>query len=168
MTSRYPLAPMDTLIRVMTLICYAIPLVLLAAGWRAPSPVRAILLVVVGLLVVMYAFVWLWLRPRAFVVTPDALEIEWPLRRRAIPRSAITSARVLTRDQLRAELGRMMRIGAGGLWGGFGLASTGQGMHELWISRVDRIVVVGCEGRRPLLVTPDDCDRFVADLAPTG
>lgn len=164
MTTRYVLAPMDTPLRVMTWVCYAIPAILAASALAAPEPVRTLLLAVAGLVVALYVFVWLWLRPTAFVIGPDTLDIEWPIRRRSIPRSAITSARVLDRPQLAAELGRIVRIGAGGLWGGFGLASTSKGMHELWVSRIDRIVVIGCEGRRPLLVTPEDADGFAAEL----
>ncbi len=155
---------MDTLLRVMTWICYAIPLIMLASALATPYPIRALLLGVAALIVVMYAAVWFLMRPRAFVITPDALEIEWPLRRRSISRSTIVSARILTKDQLREELGRIMRIGAGGLWGGFGLATTAKGMHELWVSRVDQMVVIGCEGRRSLLVTPEDAERFIAEL----
>lgn len=164
MISRYRLAPMDTLLLVLTWVCYAIPLVISASALQAPPPTRTVLLGVAGVLVVLYAGVWCLMRPRAFVITPDALEIEWPLRRRSIPRSAIVSARMLTKDQLREELGRIMRIGAGGLWGGFGLAKTSRGMHELWVSRVDRMVVVGCQGRRSLLVTPEDAERFIDEL----
>lgn len=168
MISRYRLAPMDTLLRVMTWVCYAIPLILLASALSVPPPVREVLFAVVALVVALYVGVWFLMRPRAFVITPDTLEIEWPVRRRSIPRSAIVSARVLTKDQLREELGRIMRIGAGGLWGGFGLATTSKGMHELWVSRVDRMVLIGCEGRRSLLVTPEDAERFIAELGPSG
>ena len=164
MMTRYSLAPMDTLIRVLTWVCYAIPLVMGVAAWRAPEPVHAILLGTAGFLVELYVVVYLWFRPRAFTITPETLELEWPARRRSIERSAIVSARVLSRDQLREELGRLVRIGAGGLWGGFGLARTSQGLHELWISRVDPIVWIRCEGRRSLLVTPEDPERFVAEL----
>jgi hypothetical protein len=164
MTMRFALAPMDPLIRVLTLICYAIPIGLAAAALRAPMPVGGVLLGVSGFMVVLYAIVWLWFRPRAFVVTPDTIDIEWPLRRRRIDRSAIVSVRVLDHDDLRENLGRIVRIGAGGLWGGFGLARTSQGLHELWISRVDRVVWIRCAGRRSLLITPEDPDRFIAEL----
>jgi hypothetical protein len=35
---------------------------------------------------------------------------------------------------------------------------------SLWISRTDRLVIVDLDGAKPLLVTPDDPERFVARL----
>lgn len=164
MMLRFALAPMDTLMRVLTWFCLALPAGCAAAALFAPTPVSLMLIGPTGFFVLIYAFIWFWMRPRAFVLEPDALVIEWPLRRRRIPTSTIVTARVLTSKQLREELGRIMRVGAGGLWGGFGLAKTSKGYHELWVSRVDRIVLVECEGRRSLLITPEDPDRFVAAL----
>jgi hypothetical protein len=165
MTSRFALAPMDTLLRVFTWIALAIPVGIGVAALRTPLPVRPILLGTVVLMAAIYVFVWVYLRPTTFVVGPDGLELVWPVRRRTVPASAIVRARVLTKAQLREELGRIMRIGAGGLGGGFGLARTARGLVELWVSRVDWMVYVECEGRRGLLLTPADPDRFVADLA---
>ncbi len=149
----------------LTMICLAIPLAFFVGAWMAPPPMRTIDLAVACGLVAIYAVVGVWLRPRAFVIDPDGLAIEWPVRTRRIPRAAIVRARVLDRGQLRAELGYMIRIGAGGLWGGFGLAKTATGTLELWVSRTDRIVYVECTGRRSLLITPRDADAFVRELA---
>lgn len=165
MVTRYPLAPMDGLIRVLTWICVAIPLVVGLAAIRAPAPARAILFGVAGAMLAMYAFIWLWMRPTGFVVAPDGLVIDWPVRRRRIEAAAVTAARILDRDQLRSELGRIVRIGAGGLGGGFGLARTAHGLVELWVSRTDWMVLVECTGRRSLLITPADPERFVSELA---
>jgi len=165
MVTRYPLAQMDGLLRVMTWICIAIPVMLLLVAIQVPMPVRLVLLSATAFTAVIYVFIWLWLRPTAFVVEPDALTIEWPVRRRRIAASAITGVRVLDRQQLRGELGRVLRIGAGGLGGGFGLASTSRGLVELWVSRTDWMVLVECTGRRSLLVTPDDPDEFTRALS---
>ncbi|HEX8107090.1 MAG TPA: hypothetical protein VF516_05140, partial [Kofleriaceae bacterium] len=148
MVTRYPLAPMDSLLRVLTWICVAIPLVVGLAAIRAPAPARAILFGVAGAMLAIYAFIWLWMRPTAFVVVPDGLVIDWPVHRRRIETAAVTAARILGRDQLCRELGRIVRIGAGGLGGGFGLARTARGLVELWVSRTDWMVLVECTGRR--------------------
>jgi hypothetical protein len=57
-----------------------------------------------------------------------------------------------------------MRIGAGGLWGGFGLLKTERETFSMWISRTDELVIVRLRGARSLLVTPEDPRRFVASL----
>lgn len=155
---------MDGLLRVLTWVCVAIPLVIGLSAIRTPMPVRTILFGAAGLMFAMYVFIWLWLRPTAFVVEPDGLAIEWPVRRRRIDAAAVVGARVLDREQLRRELGRILRIGAGGLGGGFGLARTARGLVELWVSRTDWMVFVECTGRRSLLITPEDPERFVSDL----
>jgi hypothetical protein len=55
-----------------------------------------------------------------------------------------------------------MRIGAGGLWGGFGWLYTRKGLLDLYVSRTDRFVLVRLRTGRPLLITPDADERFVA------
>jgi hypothetical protein len=166
MVIRHPLAAMDGLLRALTWICLGIPIALGLAGWQTPMPLRAVLLGATAAVVAIYAFIWLWMRPISFVVEPDALTIVWPLRRRRIEAAAVTAARILDRHQLRRELGRILRIGAGGLGGGFGLARTSRGLVELWVSRTDWMVFVECAGRRSLLVTPDDPEGFVRELVP--
>jgi hypothetical protein len=59
-------------------------------------------------------------------------------------------------------------VGAGGLWGGFGLLKTERETFSMWISRTDRFVIVRLRNARPLLVTPDDPDRFVEDVKARG
>ncbi|HTR52895.1 MAG TPA: PH domain-containing protein [Kofleriaceae bacterium] len=161
---RFALAPMTRDLVVLTLVCLAVPVILALCGHDAPPPIGVMLYAVSAMVAATYAAIWLVARPTAFVVDGGALEIVWPVRRRRIEASAITGARVLDRAQLRAELGRLVRVGAGGLFGGFGRARTLRGTFELWVSRTDRIVWVECTGRMPLLVTPDDPDAFVAEL----
>jgi hypothetical protein len=163
-TKRFPLAPMSATMWVSSAICAAVPVGMLFAASRAPAPVRGVLGGVALAVVAIYAFVALWLRPTRFVVDDDTLEIVWPLRARRIERASIVRARQLDRGELKAELGDLIRIGAGGLWGGFGLARTARGVLELWVSRIDRIVYVECDGRRSLLITPRDPRRFVQEL----
>ncbi len=162
--TRFALAPMSASMWAMTIVCWAIPIAMWTGTRYAPPPVRDLMGWVVGLVVVLYVFVALWMRPTAFYTDPDGLELVWPMRQRRIERSAIIRARVLDMAQLKSELGYMMRVGAGGLWGGFGYAKTAIGMLELWVSRTDRIVYIECDQRKSLLITPEDPDRFVREL----
>ena len=107
---------------------------------------------------------WLYGRPTQFEIDDRALRIVWPLRRREIPRRLVRDARILTGPEFRNAYGFGMRICAGGLWGGFGLLKTKSTTFSLWISRTDRLVVVDLDGERPLLVTPEEPDGFVARL----
>jgi len=108
--------------------------------------------------------VWLLWRPSVFEVDATGLRIRWPLRLRAIPARDIAEAVVLSRDAFRREFGWGMRIGAGGLWGGFGWLYTRKGLVGLYMSRTDRVVLVRLRTGRPLLLTPDGDERFVAAL----
>ena len=71
---------------------------------------------------------------------------------------------MLSREAFRREFGWGVRIGAGGLWGGFGWLYTSKGLVGLYVSRTDRVVLVRRRAGRPLLVTPEDDERFVAAL----
>lgn len=121
-----------------------------------------------GAVVLVYASVWFVWRPICFHVAADTLRIEWPIRVRDIPRSAVRSARTLTAKEFRREYGYGMRIGAGGLWGGFGLLKTQRGTFSMWISRFDRLVIVELDGARPLLISPEDPEEFAEQLAQRG
>jgi hypothetical protein len=161
---RFRLAPMSGLIAVVTWVLLAIPagMVVLAATMRTP-----ILHGLVGFFVVLYAWIWLWMRPSAFQLSRAGLEIVWPLRQRRIPRSQIVGAELVTPVGLKREFGTLMRVGAGGLWGGFGGAwSIGRAWLGLYVSRhADGLVLVRCRGVPSLLITPADPERFVAAVA---
>ena len=165
MATSFRLAPMTRDVQVLTWVALAVPLVLLAAAATSAPPVRAVLVAAVGCTALLYAAVWLAWRPVRFEVAGDALRLVWPVRARSIPRRVITRARTLTGPQLRDEYGLGLRIGVGGLWGGFGLLKTRATTFSMWISRTDRLVVVDVTGERPLLLTPDDPDRFVDALS---
>jgi hypothetical protein len=50
-------------------------------------------------------------------------------------------------------------------WGGFGLLWTSRGgLVDFYISRTDRIVIVERKSGRPLLITPERPEQFVAAL----
>jgi hypothetical protein len=117
----------------------------------------------------IYAWIWLRYRPTAFVVHPRSLEVTWPLKRREIPRDDISAVRVIDRQTLRREVGRGVRVGAGGLFGGFGyLWTTNRGLVRMYISRTDRFVWIECKSDRPWLITPDQPDAFVRTLSARG
>jgi hypothetical protein len=162
--TRFGLAPMSTDIRLMTSIVLALPPALGLAALLAPGPASRLLVVVPALMLLLYASVWLLWRPTSFEVDPTGLRIHWPLRARSIPAGEIVDAAVLARDALRREFGWGMRIGAGGLWGGFGWLYTRKGLLDLYVSRTDRLVLVRLRSGRALLLTPADEDRFVAAL----
>ena len=100
-------------------------------------------------------------RPMRFELEGDQLRIVWPVRSRSISTRAVLRARVLTSAEFRREFGYGMRIGTGGLWGGFGLLKTRRETFSMWISRLDRMVLVELRGARPLLITPDRPEEFV-------
>jgi len=164
MATVFRLAPMSTLIAVMTWALFLLPVGLMVAGLRGPggSP----LALVGGAIALLYAFIWLYMRPSAFVVGPEGLDILWPLRRRRIPRAKLLGASEIGPEALRQEFGLLLRVGAGGLWGGFGLAWSSRGEHlALYVSRhADGFVLVRCRGTRSLLITPERPDAFVAAL----
>ncbi|HSA21334.1 MAG TPA: PH domain-containing protein, partial [Myxococcota bacterium] len=66
--------------------------------------------------------------------------------------------------RLRAEIGRGARFGAGGLWGGFGWLLTPRGKLSMYVSRSEPMVLIRFRARQPLLITPEQPERFLAAL----
>jgi hypothetical protein len=113
--------------------------------------------------------VWTRFRPTTFVVHPHAVEVIWPLKRREIARHEISAVRLIDRPELRRLAGWGARVGAGGLWGGFGwLWTRHRGIVQMYISRIDRFVWIERVGGRPWLITPDEPEAFVRAVAPPG
>ena len=157
----FDLAPMSPLIAGLTVLLFLLPVVFTVAAfaWAAPLAIPA------GILVALYTWVWLRFRPSRFVVGADGVSIVWPLKRARIPLSDIASARVLDRPELKAEIGWGLRVGAGGLWGGFGRLQTGnRGSLHLFVSRLDRFVWIECRDDRPWLITPERPEDFIGAL----
>jgi hypothetical protein len=158
----FPLAPMSRSLMVMTLVLLALPLGFLAAAALGLSQLMGPGL----LMVIIYGWIWLRFRPTRFVVRPDLVEVVWPLKRRRIPRAGIASVRLIDRQDLKREVGWGMRVGAGGLWGGFGwLATRRRGIVRMYISRPDGFVWIECVGGRPWLLTPEEPEAFVRALS---
>jgi len=129
---------MCTLIRTLTLLLLALPLALIIA-----SLFGATLLALPALfLIAVYAWIWLRFRPTGFIVHRDGIQVRWPLKRREIPREGISNVRVIIDgQQLRQEIGWGVRVGAGGLWGGFGwLWTRRRGVVQMYVSRTDGYV----------------------------
>jgi hypothetical protein len=162
--ARFELAPMSTGIRILTWIVLALPLALLLGARQADGAAGRVLLGVTVFLLLLYASVWLWWRPTAFEIDPAGLRIRWPLRARLIPARELADAVVLSGGAFRREFGWGVRVGAGGLWGGFGWLCTRKGLVDLYVSRADHFVLVTLRTGRPLLLTPDADQRFVATL----
>src|SRR3989442_10175489 len=158
----FRLAPMDFLMRLLTLALLALPplflaIALLGNRWLLGPAV---------FLVALYVWIWLWFRPTRFVVQPRVLEIVWPVRRREIPREDVVAVRLLDKHELRREVGWAMRVGAGGLWGGFGwLWTQKRGVVRLYVSRTDGFVWIERRSDRPWLITPERPETFVRALS---
>lgn len=156
------MAPMSPLILGLTLLLLAIPLIFIAASLLGYS----ILLMPAIILLILYAWVWLRYRPNRFVIHPDKLEIIWPLKRRYLRRDNITGTRIINSTDLRREAEWCVRIGAGGLWGGFGwLWTQRRGIVQMYISRTDNFVWIDCVTGRPWIITPDHPEIFVRKLS---
>jgi hypothetical protein len=62
-----------------------------------------------------------------------------------------------------------MRVGAGGLWGGFGwFWTTRRGLVRMYVSRIDHFVWIERGPAQPWLITPDHPDAFVRALSTRG
>jgi hypothetical protein len=160
--NEFRLAPMSRLILILTLGLLALPCVFLVSAVFGRS-----LHVVPALFVVaIYAWVWLRFRPTLFVVRPDMLEVVWPLKRRQISREDISDVRLINRRELKREAGWCMRVGAGGLWGGFGwLWTRRRGIVQMYISRTDGFVWIERVSGRPWLITPEQPEAFIRALS---
>ena len=163
MNSRsFRLARMSPLILTLTVLLLALPAAFLVGALFG----RHGLVGPTVLLIVLYAWVWLRFRPSWLTVDRTVLEVVWPLKRREIPRAGITSARVVDRQELKRQIGWGMRVGAGGLWGGFGcLWTTRRGLVQMYITRTDRFVWIERGAGRPWLLTPEEPEEFVRALS---
>jgi hypothetical protein len=158
----FPLARMSPLVLTLTLGLLALPPAFLAGALCAGRS----LAVPAALMIALYAWVWVRFRPSRFIVDRGALEVIWPLKRRTIPRADIADVRLIDRLELRRAIGWGMRVGAGGLWGGFGwLWTKRRGIVQMYVSRTDRFVWIELARGRPWLITPEHPEAFVRALS---
>lgn len=152
---------MSGLILILTVGLLALPVVLLASAVFEKGLVAPALF-----LIVIYSWVWLRFRPTLFVVHPGVLEVVWPIKRRELRRDDISEVRLIARRELRSQTGWCLRVGAGGLWGGFGwLWTRRRGIVQMYISRTDRFVWIERASGRPWLITPEQPEAFVRALS---
>lgn len=150
-------------VRKLTVVVLALAGALVLLAKSGPPEMRAGAELAAAVMVGVCALTWLAFRPTRFIVDETSLRIEWPIRMRTIPRSAITGARVVKAGDFRRAHKLRIRIGVGGLWGTFGLLRGPRETFSTWVSRNDRWVVVRLTGdERPLLLTPAHPERFVA------
>ncbi len=159
---RFRLATMSGLILWLTVLVLPIPLVLLYAGSRGGLGALAWVpaLFVAG----VYLVVWFYMRPSYFELSSSSLDIVWPVRRYSIALSEIENVMQMRGEEFRSRYGLGVRIGAGGLWGGFGLYKTKSVTFRFYISRTDDYVIVRRRSGRPLLITPAEPHRFADAL----
>lgn len=162
MIRRFKLAAMSPSLSIMTWSLFGLLVFMVYKGIRS----QAFVLGAAGFVALIFAVVWLWFRPSHFEVDDKELRIIWPVRKRVVPRLTIESARLVDAEAFRRAYGYGMRIGAGGLWGAFGLLKTKSKTFSMWISRTDHYVIVKIDGDRPLLITPDRPKELVTALSP--
>ncbi len=152
-------------LRKMTIIGLGLVGVLVFLSRSGPPDTQRWLELAASITLGAAALTWLAFRPTRFIVDQAGLRIEWPIRIRVIPRSAIAGARLVKAAEFRRAHGLNIRIGAGGLFGTFGLLKGERETFSVWVSRTDRWVVVQLkDGARPLLLTPAHPEKFVAAL----
>ena len=161
-TKDFPLAKMSRGIFVLTAILFPLPFGFLLAPLFCPDAGQ---LVWPGLaLGIIWVWVWTWFRPSRFEVSPQGLRIVWPIRSRQIDAYEMLRADIVSPEDIRDEYRWAVRIGAGGLWGAFGLLWTRRGSTGMYVSRTDGLVLIRHRSTRPLLITPENPEGFVEAL----
>jgi hypothetical protein len=141
---------MSTAIRWLTVALYGVPALFLVLAWRGELPF-GVFYGVLGLYLAIYVFC----RPTRFDVSGGGLDVVFPGWRRRLEARTLAGAREFTLADFRREFRWGLRIGIGGLWGGFGWLWTRQGLVEFYISRADGFVLVERREGRTLLITPE-------------
>jgi len=160
-STSYNVAPMSPAIRILTLVMLALPVIFLAAGALGMGP-----LALPGLfMVLLYLWIWTRFRPTCFILHPGFIEVVWPLKRREIRRESIIDVRIIGCQEMKNEVGFCMRVGAGGLWGGFGwLWTQKRGIVQMYITRTDQFVWIERRNARPWLINPERPEEFLQAL----
>jgi len=156
----FSLAPMTRSILVLTLVLWLLPCAFSAYALLTGQRIAG---VIAAGLFALYAIVWLFCRPYRFELSSDLLNIVFPCWQRKIAVEDIAAVRLLQRDGLKKQFGRAMRVGAGGLWGGFGwLWTSKNGFIEFYVSRLDGLVLIERRSGKNILITPEHAEEFVA------
>jgi hypothetical protein len=166
----FAIAPMDAAMRLSTILILAlfgllaVGLILLGA-WLPQLPMGwmiGLAVVTACLGAVFVILIYLYSRPKCFVVTPEGMRIDWPGRSRKLPKGAFTEMRLVTST----ELGPLTRrFGLRGLLGCFGwFTSEYMGNMDAYVTRNDGLVYLRMKNRRPLLLTPQTPQTFLDTL----
>lgn len=163
MERRFRLAPMSRSMAILTAVGWGIPALFVAIAAAGVAP---LFMLGVGFAVAaLYGAIWLWWRPASFALSGAGLELQFPGRRAVVEAHEMTGARRLEAPDFKREFGFALRVGVGGLWGGFGWLWTRLGgWVEFYISRTDGFVLVERRGGTPLLLTPEDPEGFAEAL----
>ena len=160
----FPIARMTADLRTMTVALCFIPVILGIGAAITQYWVQIMLGIAAVLVVLLYIALLLAFRPRSFQVSERGLRIIWPIRSELLKTARLKGVERITRDGFRQRYGLGARVGAGGMWGGFGLYKTKTVTFRMFTSRTDEAIVVYTTGR-PLLITPADLEGFVTALA---
>jgi len=116
-----------------------------------------------GCVAAIFLIIALWARPTHFELTGNSFDIVFPLRKKSIPLSDISGARkIASAKDLKNEFGNLMRVGAGGFLGTFGiLVGRKKGSLDAYTSRVDNWVLIERISKRWLLISPEQPDRMI-------
>ncbi|WP_202950294.1 PH domain-containing protein [Gloeocapsa sp. PCC 73106] len=151
---------MSPSIKVLTIILWLLPFSILMFSYQ-----ERLAVIVCLLIILLYGSIWIWFRPSRFTICTDYLKIVFPGRQLKIPFQDILSVSSISIETFKGEFGWAMRIGAGGLWGGFGwLWTSKKGMLEFYISRVEEFVFIERLNKKSLLITPENPAEFVKIL----
>jgi hypothetical protein len=81
---------------------------------------------------------------------------------RNIPIERVSNIRIITAKTFMKEFGWAIRIGAGGLWGGFGwLWTKNKGFVEFYISTTNYLVIIEHSNKKNLLITPNNPEQML-------
>ncbi|MEO1523231.1 MAG: hypothetical protein AAFU78_20995 [Cyanobacteria bacterium J06633_2] len=160
MSRSFQLAPMSPLIKWVTVGLWVIPVAFAIATLVSRELSMGIVSV---LLFAMYGAVWLCCRPSRFIVSEQSIDILFPLWRRKIRSKTISAVSIINKDGFHRDFGWAIRIGVGGLWGGFGwLWTTKRGIVEFYISRLDEFILLERSLKSSLLITPSHPTEFLS------
>ena len=155
---------MDGLMTSLTVVSWSLPAVFLTLSYFVEA-VRPTMLVAAPVMVLIYLYVWLWWRPGTFSLGEGDLRLRFPLRTLVVPLSEVEGCDLWQQADLKSRYGKTTRVGAGGLWGGFGrLRSSSKEWIEFYISRQSDYVHIRRKGTIALLITPERASEFVAEL----
>lgn len=123
-------------------------------GYAAPLFTTVLCVLIYGL---SYGF-----RPAGYTVTAGELIIRRPIGNVRLPRAGIRSVEPVAKDEIG---GAIRTFGVGGLFGYYGrFANFNLGRMTWYATRRDRPVLIRTIDGRKIVVTPDDRERFVAEL----